>query len=156
MMGLVLVSGAAAQVGGLKQQLVGTWTFVAVELTLPSGNKRLPAGPSPNGLFVFDAGGRFIFSVERPDRPKFQVANRPTTQEVFDATQDWFSSNFGTWSVNDADKSLTLRYEGSLRPNNKGAEEVATVELSGDELRLTGRNALDTGARPYFQLRRAK
>jgi len=155
-LGLVSVASSAAAQGTLKQQLVGTWTFVSVELTLGNGSKRLPAGPTPKGVFVFDDGGRFIFAVERPDRPKYKLANRPTSDETFGAMQDWFSANFGTWSVSEPDKTLVLKYDGALRPNNEGTEEKSSISLAGDKLELSGMNALDTGARPYFLLMRAK
>jgi hypothetical protein len=60
------------------------------------------------------AGGRYAVVLGRGDRPKFKSANQPTTEELAAATSDFFAANFGTWSVNEADKTLTLRYDGAL------------------------------------------
>ena len=43
----------------LKQQLVGTWTFVRTEATLPDGKKCLPFGSDPKGVNTFTEEGHF-------------------------------------------------------------------------------------------------
>jgi Lipocalin-like domain len=92
----------------------------------------------------------------RPDRPKLKSANRSeVTPQEFGAVALDFSANFGTWSVNEADKTLTQRLEGALNPNNEGTDVKNTVSLAGDELRLTGVN-LVTGDRVGLVYRRAK
>jgi hypothetical protein len=40
--------------------------------------------------------------------------------------------------VSEADKSLTLRFEGALNPNNEGIEAKFAVSLSGDEMKMSG------------------
>jgi hypothetical protein len=45
-------------------------------------------------------------------------------------------ANFGTWSVNEADKTLTQHVEGALFPNGEGIDLKASVSLTGDELKL--------------------
>jgi hypothetical protein len=51
--------------------------------------------------------------------------------------RDYVAGNFGTWSVNEADKTLIRHYDGALNPNNDGTDTKVTVSLSGDELRLS-------------------
>jgi hypothetical protein len=46
------------------------------------------------------------------------------------------AANFGTWTVNEADKTMTLHYEGALFPNIEGTDVKQTVSLNGDELRI--------------------
>jgi len=65
-----------------------------------------------------------------------------------------FSANFGTWSVNEADKTLIRKYEIALIPNNDGMELKASVSLTGDELKLTVTPA--AGGRSETVYRRAK
>jgi Lipocalin-like domain len=138
-LGLALVpSGAVAQQGTLKQQLVGTWTLVSSEFTASNGTKRQPYGANPKGILIFDAGGRYATVGGRSDRPKFKSASEPTTEEVAAATLDYFAANFGTWSVSEADKTLTQRFESALRPNNEGTDVKNSVSLAGDELKLSG------------------
>jgi hypothetical protein len=153
--GLALLPGsAAAQQGTLKQQLVGTWILVSYQITASDGTKRQIA--SPKGMLIFDAGGRYVMAGERGDRPKFKSPAQATTEELAAATADFFAANFGTWSVGEADKTLTQRFEGALRPNNEGTDAKSTVSLTGDELKLTSVVTLPTGARVEQVFRRAK
>jgi hypothetical protein len=59
-LGLALLpSSIVAQQGALRQQLVGTWTLVSEETTAQNGTKKLPYGPNPRGILIFDASGRY-------------------------------------------------------------------------------------------------
>jgi hypothetical protein len=49
-------------------------------------------------------------------------------------------ANFGTWSVSEADKTLTRQVEGALFPGVEGTEGKVSVSLAGDELKLTATN----------------
>jgi hypothetical protein len=52
-----------------------------------------------------------------------------------------FAANFGTWSFNEANKTLTLHYDGALFPNVEGEEVTATVtSFSGDEVKFSDGN----------------
>jgi|HubBroStandDraft_4_1064222.scaffolds.fasta_scaffold65118_2 hypothetical protein len=136
-LGLALLpSSIVAQQGTLKQQLVGTWTLVGFEFIAANGTKEQLA--NPKGILMFDAGGRYAFVAARGDRPKYKIADQPTAEEIVAATEDFFAANFGTWSVNEADKTLTRHYDAALRPNNDGQDFKSSVSLMGDELRLTG------------------
>src|ERR1700686_5069350 len=113
----VLSSDALAQAKPLKEELIGTWPLVSYE-RMASGTKQTIA--NPKGVLMFDAGGRYVMAGERGDRPKFKSAGQATTEELAAATQDFFATNFGTWSISEADKTLTQHFEGALRPNNEG------------------------------------
>ena len=65
-----------------------------------------------------------------------------------------FVGNFGTWTVNEADKTLTQRYEAALIPNVEGTEAKVSVSLAGDELKFVATSA--TGERTDTVYRRAK
>jgi len=90
----------------------------------------------------------------KPNRPKFKSAIQPTTEELANATADYYAANYGTWSVNEGDKTLTTRYESALRPNNEGADFKNSVNLAGDELKLSRVNL--SGIRQDVVYRRAK
>ena len=104
-----------------------------------------------------DASGRHAQVQGHPDRPKFKPSadfRLDTPAAEFGETAKGFLSNFGTWSVNEADKTLIRRYEAALIPNAEGSETKVTVRLTGDELKLTGADAL--GLRTDAVYRRAK
>jgi hypothetical protein len=47
-------------------------------------------------------------------------------------------ANFGTWSVNEASKTITRQLEGALFPSVEGIDLTAYVSLDGDEVRFVG------------------
>ena len=154
---LVPRSGALAQQKTLKEQLVGAWTLVSSNTTGPDGTKQQPFGANPRGILLLDAGGQYAAVLERPERPKFKDATdlrSEATVEEFAAAAREFAANFGTWSVNEVDKTLTRRLEGALIPNAEGTESKASVSLAGDELTIAIIPA--AGGRNETVYRRAK
>jgi hypothetical protein len=93
----------------------------------------------------------------RPDRPKYKASDNlrqdVPAAELGEAARA-FAANFGTWSVNEADKTLIRRFEGAHFPNAEGLEEEASVSLAGDELKLVATSA--NGTRIEGVYRRAK
>jgi hypothetical protein len=140
-----LVPGSiVAQQGTLKQQLVGAWTYVSEETTSANGTKRPGPFAGKKGILILDASGRYAEVTGKPDRPKlnsYSLANRPqvTAQELGTAAID-FHANYGSWSVNEGDRTLTLTFEVALVPNNEGIEVKAIANVNGDELKLTAGN----------------
>jgi hypothetical protein len=67
----LLPSGALSQQRSLKDELVGTWTVVSAEQTLPNGTKLQPFGANPKGVLTFDANDTFLSRVRtcRKSRP---------------------------------------------------------------------------------------
>jgi hypothetical protein len=157
-LGLVLVPGSAvSQQKTLKDQLVGTWILVSTQTMASNGTKRYPYGTSPKGILMFDANGRYAAVQGRPDRPKLKSAVRlEATKEEFGAAAMEFAANFGTWSVDEADKALVRRFEGALIPNNEGNNTRAFISLAGDDLRLAGELNSVTGERVDAVYRRVK
>ena len=145
---------AMAQQRSLKDQLVGTWMLVSDEVTPLNGTKRQIA--NPKGILMFDAGGRYAYFLVRGDRPKYRSPGAPTTEEIAATVRDYTGGNFGTWSVSEADKTLTRHYDGALNPNNAGTDAKATVSLSGDELRLSTMSPGGSGTRADTVYRRAR
>ena len=95
------------------------------------------ADPNPNGILIFDASGRYASVIAARGRPKFTTPNRSEAKaEEFKAAAQGLVANFGTWSVNEADKTLTQHYEGALFPNVEGTDVKSTVSVTGDELKL--------------------
>jgi len=152
-LGLALLPASAiAQQGTLKQQLVGTWTLVSYDATPLNGAKGQPFGANPKGVLIVEAGGRYAELLGPPDRPKYKNPLQPTAEERAAAP---FFANFGTWSVGEADKTLTWRVEGAANPNNEGAELKHSVGLAGGDLKLSRVNAI-SGGKQDFVYRRAK
>jgi hypothetical protein len=136
--GLALLPGSAlAQQKSLKDQLVGTWTIVSVDNVAPDGSKRQLFGPNPKGTIILDAGGRYAQLLVRPGRPKFASNNRlQGTPEENKAAQEGAVAHHGTWTINEADKTVVLRIEAAVYPNQEGTEAKRSISsLTADELK---------------------
>jgi Lipocalin-like domain len=156
-LGLAMLMGnAVAQQKSLQQQLVGTWNLVSVDQTDAQGKKHQLFGPDPKGSQVLDASGQYVQIIWRSDVPKFKANSRlKGTAEENAATIQGTTANFGTWTVDEASKTLTVRYVGSLFPNQAGSDSKRIVSVTGDELRVSN-PATGSGMRSDTVWRRAK
>ena len=149
LLGVALPAGdALGQQKTLKEQLVGTWTLVSSTTKRPDGSPQW--GANPKGLVIFTDNGRYSSQLVRSDRPKFASKNRiqGTPDENKAAVQGAIAS-FGTYSVNEANKTFTIRFEGSSYPNLEGTESTRPFTITGDELRVT--NPAPTAGGPPSQ-----
>ena len=149
MLGFALLPGSTvAQQKSLKEQLVGAWTLVSCDRTTTKGAKQ-PYCVNSNGILILDASGRYAHMIAARDRPKLTVVNRvDAPAEQFKAAAQGFLANFGTWSVNEEERTITRHYEGALLPNYEGTDSKMSVSLAGDEVTLTDPNPnadLDSG-----------
>jgi hypothetical protein len=157
-LGLVLPTDPAiAQTKTLKEQLVGTWTLVSFD-SFDANGAKVPnmEGHDLKGLVIFTDNGRM--SVQYiADFPKIASKDRmKTTPEEEKAVAHGVLSYFGTYTVNEADKTISYRIERSSFPNQiTGMDAKRVVTLTGDELKIDnpGRTA---GGRTVIVLRRAK
>jgi hypothetical protein len=136
--------------------VAGTWTLVSVTLD-KDGNKKDFFGPNPKGVQVFDGNGRFSIAVVRSDLPKFASPNRE--QATADESQKVVHGSiayFGTYTVNEADKSLTFQIEGATFPNWTGASQKRLYAVSGDMLTITNPTPSAGGGTATVVWKRAK
>jgi lipocalin-like protein len=139
---------AAAQSPSLRQRLVGTWTYVHNYNVMPDGKRIEPQGPQGigKGIFVVDANGRFVWNIIRSDIPKFGSNNRQNgTDAENKATVQGVLAYFGTYEVDESNKSLIMRIEYSSFPNFNGAEQRRTVKIENDELTVINSGAASGG-----------
>jgi hypothetical protein len=123
------LTGAVAQTKSLKDQLVGTWTLVEAPQW----------GPNPNGRLSLDADGRYSGILLRSDLAKYASNNRTqTTPQEDKATVQGVLATFGTYTVNEAERTYTIHVEGSSFPNWKGTDQKRiVVSVTADELKVT-------------------
>jgi hypothetical protein len=154
---LAMASGsAAAQQKTLKEQLIGTWIAVSNESTAPDGKKEQLYGPNPKGILVFDASGQYAQIIVNPAVPKFKVNNRlKGTPEENTAAVQGTTATFGTWTIDEASKTITVRYVGGLFPNQAGTDSRRSFSIAGDELKMTN-PATGSGMRADNVWKRAK
>ena len=134
-LGLTLQSGnAIAQQKSLKEQLIGTWSFVSSNAKRADGTPFW--GENPKGLFIITDSGHFSWQVFRCDRPHLVSNNRLNgTADELNAINQGTLAYFGTYSVDEAEKTITFRTVASTYPNSEGEliKRVIT-KLSPDEM----------------------
>jgi hypothetical protein len=138
-LGFALLPGSASsQQKSLKEQLVGTWMLVSATQT-KDGVKSDRWGKNPRGRATFEANGRYSFMIFRSDVPKFASDNlNQVTAEESKAAIQGMTANFGTWSIDEATKTLTTNIEAASSTNlNGGTQKRIISSLSANELKYT-------------------
>ena len=138
---LSIVAFAAAAIGTAcaepAKDLVGTWLIQSV--TFEQGDKKTePYGANPRGTQMFDSNGRFAVVLARADLPKVASNSRETaTAEESQKIAHGSIGYFGSYTVNNADSSMTLQIEGATFPNWVGTTQKRLFTISGDTMTLT-------------------
>ena len=130
--------------GTRERQIVGTWTYVSVDLVGPDGTRVPLFGPGPRGQANFDRSGRYILMTARAGQAKFASTNRMEgTPEENKAVVQGSIAHFGSYTVDETNKTITFHIETSTFPNWNGTEQTRPVTVTGDE--LTWRTPASTG-----------
>jgi Lipocalin-like domain len=139
-LGIVTLPGVAlAQQKSLKEQIVGTWTLVSATQVTKEGVKSDRWGPNPRGQAIFEASGRYSFMIFRSDVRKFASAN-PTqaTPDEGKAAFQGMTAHFGTWSFDEATKTITTKLDAAWSPNLVGESQKRIISsISADEMKYT-------------------
>ena len=154
---LLWTSAASAQ--SLKEQLVGTWDFHLAEIVSADGKKTFPFGEHPKGQVIFTADGHFSQVHVSGDLPKIAGNNRLAgTDADYRAISFGSLSFFGTYSVDEAKKTLTFNIVASTYPNAAGTSQTRTIDkLTASEFVNTNPGAARDGpARAANYYTRAK
>ena len=156
--GLALLPGSAAsQQKSLKDQLLGTWNIVSWERTAPDGSKVHAFGTNPKGVNVFSADGRFFLFYARADLPKLASSDRTkATPQEAQALYTGTIAYHGTYTVDEASKTLTYRIETTTFPNQLGMQQKRVISLlTADDLKYANPGAT-AGGKIEVALKRAK
>jgi hypothetical protein len=104
------VAVALAQGSPLKDQLVGQWQLVSIGI-----NNAAPYGDSPTGSMLLDAAGHYSIIV---------ISNGGARN----------ISYYGTYTVDESSKSVTMHVAGGTRANADGKDQTRQVTIDGDQL----------------------
>jgi hypothetical protein len=131
----LLAQSAVAQQKTLKEQLVGDWIQVSNVTTRPDGSKVDTWGPNPKSILIFGSGGRVATVVTRSDLPKFASNNRAMgTADENKAVVQGSIAYFGTYTVDESAKTLSMHIEAATFPNWTGTTQTRKITISGDEM----------------------
>jgi len=144
---LAVSTGKATAQRTVQEQVVGTWTLVLVDNVLPDGSRVQLYGPNPQGILMFDAGGRYSMQILREGRPKFSANDKSKgTPEEYKAAVQGSNSHFGTYTVNETDHTVTFHIEHASFPNWEGTERRSPFTLTANEFKYTVPNPTTGGA----------
>ena len=147
LLGIALPSDDAfAQQKSLNEQIVGAWTYLSVDTVRHDGSRVAMYGPNPQGVVIFDGTGHYALVNARADLPRFASNNRlQGTPEEHKSVVLGSIAHFGTYTVNEADKTITFHIQTSTFPNWNGVEQKRPFSLVGDELKWTTPSASGGG-----------
>ena len=145
--GSLAACGACAQSKALKDDIVGTWKYVSVDLVRPDGTRVPLYGPDPQGLAAFDAAGNYILMTARGGQPRFASSNREEgTPEENKAVVQGSIAHFGRYTIDEAGKLITFHIRTSTFPNWNGTDQKRPVTISGDTLKWVTPSSTGAGS----------
>src|SRR5882672_2204205 len=153
---LTLTQTATAQ--NLQNQLIGTWDFVVAQVRAPDGKISFPFGETPKGMLIFTPDGRFAQIHVASDLPKIASNNRLTgTPEEYADIMRRSISVFGTYTIDEAKKTVTYHIVSASFPNWQGEAQTRTIDrLTADEFVNTNPNVVGGRGSASNFYRRAK
>ena len=118
-----------------KDMLVGAWTLLLVDGVKSDGTHVPEFGPNPDGSLMFSPSGRYSLQIERANLPKIKANDRekPSADES-KAIAVGTLAHFGTYTVNDTDKSFTTHIEASSYPNWDGTKQMRKITAITDDV----------------------
>jgi len=112
----------------LKDQIIGTWTLVSWRQTRVDGSRFERFGPEPKGMQMFDTNGRYMVMIARPDLPKFGGKNpNLATADEARAVVGGAVTSFGSYTVDEAKRIVSLDVEVSTFPNQVGSVQKRLI-----------------------------
>jgi hypothetical protein len=118
-----------------KQQIQGAWNLVSCDA-------KVPICVNPNGSLSLNGNGRYTIVTVAKGRPKVAPNGgdrEKTTPEEYKSIAKGVQANFGTWTANEADKTIAFHVDNALFPNAEGSDAKSTVvSVTADEMKITG------------------
>ena len=142
----VLIASSEAVIAQSGKDVVGVWTLVSNDTTRPDGSRVQPFGPKPQGLLIFDAGGRYSLQICNSERTKFKSNNRlQGTPEEYKEVVHSCNPHWGRYEVSDSDRAIVFNIEGAPFANWQGLKQKRSYAISGDQLKYTVPASSDGG-----------
>ncbi len=131
----LLPISAPAQQKSIKDQLVGSWSLLLNDLIKDDGTHVPGYGPNPDGLLIFAPDGHYSLQIIRYGRPAFASKNRMTgTADENKAVVQGMITSFGTYAVDEANKTITYRITASSFPDWDHTVQKRPITAITDEV----------------------
>ena len=140
------MANASVTARSLAADLIGTWELVAREDHTPSGELRIDPslGADPVALLIYDRGGHFAAQFMKRNRSGTET-DITTTGPNNSRARAGYDAYFGTYTVDDANGTVTQCLTGALSPENVGQVLTRAMQVAEDELTIRLETATPTG-----------
>jgi hypothetical protein len=137
LLGILLPEGVAVAQSANDQFRGTSWMLVSGRIQRGGREVRLTA-PRFQGFLMFDSNDHFLIAITRSGVPKSasNFGNAGTDRENKVPLQRCIAC-FGTYSVNDADHTISAHIEGSSFPKWIGTAQKRQFTVTGDKLKWT-------------------
>jgi hypothetical protein len=116
-------------VGPDTKRLVGGWRLVSA---LANGKIKPERGQNPTGLIFYDASGWMSVNIQG-DHPPVELAGETPTPEESHAALRTYWAYFGTYTVDEAARTVTHHRRGSVNPGwHRHPDFIRAYEFIGD------------------------
>jgi hypothetical protein len=132
--------------GPLSATLPGTWELTSRIDVTDAGERRVEPslGDDPVALLIYDRAGHFAAQFMRRDRSA-PVADAPAGAPNNSRAQGGYDAYFGTYTVDDAQGTVTQRLVAALSRENVGQVLTRAMTVRGDRLSITLRTTSPRG-----------
>ncbi|SHG33331.1 lipocalin-like domain-containing protein [Cognatishimia maritima] len=126
--------------------LLGTWSLLSWYNVDETGEKTHPFGQDVSGFIHYSEDGHVFVHMMTNQRPPFE-SNDPFVASAEEYTNAFLSHISYAGRYTFSGTQVTHNVSQSSTPNWLGTEQVRHVEIDGDHLRLSARNADFQGKR---------
>jgi hypothetical protein len=131
---------------GLKNPLIGTWTLVSVDNIYPDSSRVSPYGLNPQGLLIFDENGNYALQIFKKERQKVISSDKnKCTPEENAAIVQGSNAHFGTYELDEINKTITFRIKFASFPNWENTNQKRTYFLSENTIKYVVTNTTQGG-----------
>ena len=137
--GVLAGASTQSQRSSVRERIAGAWRLESRTVTQGNGAPVVDSvlGQQPAGLLFYDASGHMMLQMMRQARA--QAISAPSNPP--DAKNPrivlGYDAYFGTFTVNEAEGTITHHVEGSLFPEDLGKDFKRFYKLEGDTFTLS-------------------
>jgi hypothetical protein len=137
----------------MKALLPGSWTLLLADAVKADGTHVPSFGPNPMGSLIFTPDGHYSLEIVRVGRPAFASKSRLTgTAEENKAAVAGELSHFGTYTVDEAGKTINIHVEASSYPNFDGAKQKRQVTAITEDVLTYTQPTPSAGGEDHVEL----
>ena len=125
-----------------KQQITarsfaGTWKLADAYAETDAGRQAFPLGEGTQGIIIYDENGYMSAQLMSADRERLSARNLDHVPlEEFKTAYLGYTSYFGSFTLNAAEKTITHHVEGSLAAGWVGGDQLRYFEFVDGDLVL--------------------